>query len=112
MKTNCPNCGAPIDRFKCKCDYCGTWYFDLSAFDFEDGKPCYVRFRTPMGIFSAMASPEMRTIEVSSDTVSAVDPRGYAIQTFVTNKRCDIDVTFHTVTNPETNTMFTLEVAE
>ena len=24
MKTNCPNCGAPIERYKCKCEYCGT----------------------------------------------------------------------------------------
>lgn len=26
MKTNCPNCGAPIDYSKEKCEYCGTYY--------------------------------------------------------------------------------------
>ena len=26
MKTNCPNCGAPIDYEKNKCEYCGTPY--------------------------------------------------------------------------------------
>lgn len=30
-KTNCPNCGAPIDATKCKCDYCGTTYADLTT---------------------------------------------------------------------------------
>lgn len=110
MKTNCPNCGAPIDRYKCKCDYCGTWYFDLSAFDFEDGKPCYIRFKTPMGIFSAMATPELRTIDVWEDTVDVMDTRGYAIKKFRKGRHCDFDMTFHTVANPETNTLYTLEV--
>ena len=26
---NCPNCAAPIDPYKVKCEYCGTMYFDL-----------------------------------------------------------------------------------
>lgn len=26
MTTNCPNCGAPIDYSKEKCEYCGTYY--------------------------------------------------------------------------------------
>lgn len=25
-KTNCPNCGAPVDRGRCDCAYCGTRY--------------------------------------------------------------------------------------
>ena len=25
-QTNCPNCGAPIDYSKEKCEYCGTYY--------------------------------------------------------------------------------------
>lgn len=26
MTTNCPNCGAPIDRSRDSCEYCGTPY--------------------------------------------------------------------------------------
>ena len=24
--TNCKNCGAPLSRYSCKCEYCGTVY--------------------------------------------------------------------------------------
>lgn len=33
---NCPNCGAPLDSAVCKCSYCGTSYFDISAIDAEE----------------------------------------------------------------------------
>ena len=26
IKKNCPNCGAPVELFKLKCEYCGTPY--------------------------------------------------------------------------------------
>ena len=26
--TNCKNCGAPLKRYPCKCEYCGTNYYD------------------------------------------------------------------------------------
>lgn len=45
VKTNCPNCGAPIDKWKCKCDYCGTFYLDLSAMDIDSHKPFFLRIR-------------------------------------------------------------------
>ena len=35
MKTNCPNCGAPIDYSKEKCEYCGT-YYDKSEIEYEE----------------------------------------------------------------------------
>ena len=30
-QTNCPNCGAPVDRRRCECVYCGTPYIDVGA---------------------------------------------------------------------------------
>ena len=26
--TNCKNCGAPLPSYPCKCEYCGTNYYD------------------------------------------------------------------------------------
>lgn len=26
--TNCKNCGAPLPSYPCKCEYCGTEYYD------------------------------------------------------------------------------------
>lgn len=41
MKTNCPNCGAPIES--AKCPYCGTLFYDMTVIDLQN--PGYVRFR-------------------------------------------------------------------
>ena len=38
---NCPNCGAPIDLEKNKCEYCGTSYFDLSCIPLNE--PFFLR---------------------------------------------------------------------
>lgn len=46
MKMNCPNCGAVINPEQHKCSYCGTSYFDMSAIDFENGKPFYLKIKT------------------------------------------------------------------
>lgn len=45
---NCPNCGAPLDSAVCKCSYCGTSYFDISAIDADSGEPFYLKIRTRM----------------------------------------------------------------
>lgn len=45
---NCPNCGAVYEIDKNKCPYCGTSYYDMSAIDFEDGEPFYLKIKTKM----------------------------------------------------------------
>ena len=42
-KLNCPNCGAPIEHFKCP--YCGTVILDFANIDIN--QPTYLRIRTP-----------------------------------------------------------------
>ena len=40
--TNCKNCGAPLSRYPCKCEYCGTVYGIIDEWDdvrlFADGE--------------------------------------------------------------------------
>ena len=40
--TNCKNCGAPLSRYPCKCEYCGTEYRKIDEWDevclFADGE--------------------------------------------------------------------------
>ena len=43
-KTNCLNCGAPIDGFKC--EYCGTLFYDFTELPLDGKTPTYVRIRT------------------------------------------------------------------
>ena len=42
---NCPNCGAPLEADICKCPYCGTSYFDISAINIDDGEPFYLKLK-------------------------------------------------------------------
>jgi len=46
---NCPNCGAALDSAVCKCLYCGTSYFDISAIDINGDAPFYLKMRTRKG---------------------------------------------------------------
>lgn len=41
QKSNCPNCGAPVDNDLGKCPYCGTNYFNIIDIGEE---PMTVRF--------------------------------------------------------------------
>lgn len=110
MKTNCPNCGAPIERYKCKCEYCGTWYFDFAGFDMSGDGPYYVRFRTPYGIMTTLARPELRSVETSEDTVDVTGRAGHYITSFRRSRQCDLEVIFHAQENPEDGCLFKLEI--
>ena len=114
MKTNCPNCGAPIENYKCKCEYCGTgtWYFDFAGFDMSENVPYYVRFRTPYRVVTTLAKPELRSIETSCDTVDIMSPYSHLYKSFIRNKQCDFEFIFHAQENPEDGTLYKLEVEE
>lgn len=74
-KTNCPNCGAPVDRSRAKCPYCETPYAKLepegvtTKFDYKvmDAQSLYEKMKsyidlpvfTPNEIRKAFGLPEV-----------------------------------------------------
>lgn len=76
-----------------------------------EGVPYYVKFRTPYGIITTLARPELRTVEVTDDCYYAEDHFGNRLSSFCTSRQCDLHVAFHSVASPGTNTLFTLETS-
>lgn len=114
---NCPNCGSPIDPYKTKCEYCGTYCFDFSNIDFTDRKPVYIKFKTQTGyydspiVITALAIPTLETIETSYDYADT-----YIIGDYIEKVRigasCEMGVKFNCVIDPEKETLYTVEVNE
>lgn len=58
-KTNCPNCGAPINSIECS--YCGTVFYDFATLNSE--KPTYLRMNWYNKIITVKAV--MRSASIS-----------------------------------------------
>ena len=67
--TNCKNCGAPLKRHPCKCEYCGTEYGKIDERDdvrlFADAEE-YVR-ATSAGIITINEARRYLGLEDPSD---------------------------------------------
>lgn len=109
MRSNCPNCGATIEPYKSKCKFCGSWYFDLTAFDMIENKPCYVKIRTPQGIITTRAIPELKDIEVTEELIYDGNYLEAYVNEFIKTRNCDIGIIFHALADPENNILYTWE---
>lgn len=49
-RTNCKNCGAALDIWKPKCEFCGTKNVNLTAIDLASGEPANFIFKMPSNI--------------------------------------------------------------
>ena len=78
----------------------------------SENVPYYVRFRSPYGVVTTLAKPELRSVEMSYDAVDIMSPFGYKYSQFIKNKQCDLEVIFHSQENPEDGTLYKLEVEE
>ena len=107
--TNCPNCGAPLNPYSWRCEYCGTYIFDLDAWDITDGKPTFVKFKTPQGTITTLATPRIATVEVNTEYTSISDGLHRPITILPRSSNCDINVKFSCMANPKNRILYEVE---
>lgn len=110
---HCPCCGAHLEPYKVRCEFCGSWYWDLAAFDCDTDKPVYVKFRTnQMGqeaIITALTKPSLECVETQSEAKDICDGMGAVVHRFYTERTCDITAKFHCIPGKD-NTLFQIEL--
>lgn len=97
----CPHCGASINPFMVKCEYCRSLVFDWDTW-LKDGEPCYINynFNNDEGTnftLIAKAIPRFESIEINSDSMDVIDKRGNIYRKIMTNKTCEIHAIFKCV---------------
>ena len=114
-KTNCINCGAAKDIDEIKCPFCGTTYLDLTAIDFDSGKPVVCQFILPGNfkdengnklIMSMLAIPRLDEIVQTANTVDVYGGIcGHRISSFVDSWDINVGVSFKPVIRPDHKTI-------
>jgi len=105
-KTNCCNCGAALDIWKDKCEFCGTKNVNLTALDLASGEPANFIFKLPSNIqiggdevyMTTFAIPSLRTIEMVDDTYDITGGWGQVpLARFCANRRIEMGLKLTTV---------------
>lgn len=92
MKVNCPNCGAVINPEQHKCSYCGTSYFDMSAINFENGEPFYLKIKTKWNgqdvFITQLVKPSLNTIDFTIASDYCYGGKGAQLSSFYRKESC------------------------
>ena len=113
---NCPNCAAVYTLEDVKCPYCGTLYYDLSAIDFTQNQPVFLKFRVPYGNtyvdLTQCAIPKLDTIEFTNEYVDATDSYGKTIKSFCTGQTVTTNVQFNAVPYRNDKSLFEIKITD
>ena len=120
-KTNCCNCGAALDIFEPKCKFCGTKNINLSDIDLASGEAANFIFKMPNNIriedqdgnnmyMSMLAVPELKTIEMTNDSIDIYGGWNDTKYTFTTNYGFEMGLNLRAVTRPQTNELCRLTI--
>lgn len=112
--TNCPNCNAPIDPYRVKCEYCGTMYFDWATW-LQDGQPCFINYgfdyRDKKASIITQAIPHLEVVETSNNPTYAYNKNGIPIL-MMNNRYCEMLVRFTCIPDPRDKSLFKTVVEE
>lgn len=105
---NCPNCAAPYEMEKNKCPYCGTSYYDMSALDFVNREPFYLKIKTEINgceaYITQLVRPELNSIEVIEDRMDVITGRGNAkLCSYTKSSRMTTNINFTAIEDKNKN---------
>lgn len=113
---NCPNCGAVIEPNKNECEYCGTSYFDLSAINFSEGKPIYLKIKTEMNgrncYITQLVIPRLGDISMSTESIDITGYGGEVIHQYAMNRSITTNIEFEAINIPGKASLIEMEVKE
>lgn len=97
MKTNCPNCGAPMEKLNDKCAYCGTLYYDLSLIDFDSKEPFFLTIKKDGMLLTQKVRPQTVDMMMETEEVYATNGLGCKLKSFITNHNLTTNIQFEAV---------------
>lgn len=112
MVKNCCNCGAPIDPYRVKCEYCGTMYFDWATW-MKEGEPCFISYsiddKNYRRTITTQAIPHLEEVAIEGHSSVIEDMAGVPIRTYRSGFDCNLRVDFTCLVNPETKSLLTIK---
>ena len=111
-KTNCCNCGAALDIWSPKCEFCGTKNVNLTALDLASGEPANFIFKMPSNMrvvnkdnadiyLSLLAIPSLETMTMVSNTMEFYGGLGNKPLAYTNNYSMDMQLKLTTVSRIE-----------
>lgn len=121
-KTNCCNCGAALNIFAPKCEFCGTKNINMTEIDLASGEAANFIFRMPHNIkvedqsgkeiyMSILAVPELEAMEITTNPINVYGGwRNAPIMTYNAGSELRMNLNLHAVQKKSDNTLCTLTI--
>lgn len=118
-KTNCCNCGAPLNIFSPKCKYCGTKNINITDIDLASNEAANFIFKLPRNIvgidkgevyMSMLAIPELSTMEMTANTTNIYGGFGSTALVSYDTHELQFGLNLRAVSRPQNNSLCELTV--
>lgn len=119
-KTNCCNCGAALNIFAPKCEFCGTKNINMTEIDLASGEAANFIFKMPSNIkvetkegqqlyMSMLAVPELTTIELKHDDIDIYGGSSHTpLARYTASTTFDFGLNLRAVPKNDNNELFSL----
>ena len=121
-KTKCCNCGAALNIFAPKCEFCGTKNINMTEIDLASGEAANFIFKLPDNIkietkegtqlyMSMLAVPELTAIEMTYDDFDVYGGPNYIpLATYRRNTEFKVGLNLRAASHSDTNELCSLTI--